>query len=57
MTSVTHVTALASFGERIRRAVDEAFEPGDANTADLNTDISCGVDNWPWLVEAHGRTT
>ncbi len=48
--------ALASFGERIRRAIDEVGELGDANSADLCTEISRGVDKWLWFVEAHGRS-
>ncbi len=45
--------ALASFGERIRRAIDETGELGDADAADICTEISRGVDKWLWFVEAH----
>lgn len=48
--------ALASFGACIRRASDEANELGDANAADLCTEISRGIDKWLWMVEAHGRS-
>jgi len=45
--------ALASFGERIRRAIDELEELGDADATDICTEISRGVDKWLWFVEAH----
>jgi starvation-inducible DNA-binding protein len=45
--------ALASFGERIRRAIDEVDELGDADATDICTEISRGVDKWLWFVEAH----
>jgi len=47
--------ALASFGERIRRAIDETDELGDADTMDICTEISRGVDKWLWFVEAHAE--
>src|SRR5437667_305314 len=47
--------ALASFGERIRRAIDETDELGDADSTDICTEISRGVDKWLWFVEAHGE--
>jgi starvation-inducible DNA-binding protein len=46
--------ALASFGERIRRAIDETDDLGDADAMDICTEISRGVDKWLWFVEAHG---
>jgi starvation-inducible DNA-binding protein len=45
--------ALASFGERIRRAIDEMDDLGDADAMDICTEISRGVDKWLWFVEAH----
>ena len=45
--------ALASFGERIRRAIDETDELGDTDATDICTEISRGVDKWLWFVEAH----
>ncbi len=45
--------ALASFGERIRRAIDETDELGDTDATDICTEISRGVDKWRWFVEAH----
>jgi starvation-inducible DNA-binding protein len=52
-----HVTALsgalAKFGTTTREAIDIAAEAGDADTADLFTEVSRGVDKLLWLVEAH----
>ena len=45
--------ALASFGERVRRAIDETDELGDTDATDICTEISRGVDKWLWFVEAH----
>ncbi len=47
--------ALAYFGELARRAIDQANEIRDADTADLFTEISRGVDKWLWMVEAHNQ--
>jgi starvation-inducible DNA-binding protein len=53
----THVRAmqdaLATFGRGARRAIEEATALNDANTADLFTEISRGVDKSLWMVEAH----
>lgn len=46
-------TALAAFGAKARQAIDAAGELHDADTADLFTEISRGVDKWLWFVEAH----
>ena len=45
--------ALAGFGKGVRRAIDQADELGDKDTADLFTEISRGVDKYLWFVEAH----
>jgi starvation-inducible DNA-binding protein len=51
---VTAVTAaLASFGESVRNAIDETAGFGDADTSDVFTEISRGVDQQLWLVESH----
>src|SRR6266568_220288 len=47
--------ALASFGERIRRAIDETDDLGDDDGTDICTQISRGVDKWLWFVEAHAE--
>ena len=53
----SHVEALSSvmaaFGKSMRRAVAEANNLGDLDTAEMFTEISCGIDKWLWLVEAH----
>lgn len=55
--SLAHVdalaTALASFGKLAREGIDTADEAGDAGTADLFTQISRGIDQQLWFVEAH----
>ena len=45
--------ALASFGSTARKAIDQANELGDLDTADLFTEVSRGIDKWLWFVEAH----
>jgi starvation-inducible DNA-binding protein len=53
----SHVEALsavlAAFGKSVRRATTETNDLGDADTADLFTEISCSIDKWLWFVEAH----
>jgi starvation-inducible DNA-binding protein len=46
-------SALAAFGKLARKAIDEADELGDLDTADLFTAVSRGIDKWLWFVEAH----
>jgi len=46
-------TALSVFGKSCRQGVDTCDELGDADTADLLTEISRGIDKWLWFVEAH----
>ncbi len=52
-----HVIALTSamnqFGATTRAAIDRAAEAGDADTADLLTEISRGIDKLRWMVGAH----
>ncbi len=45
--------ALATFGRGVRKAIDDATALNDADTADLLTEISRGVDKSLWMVEAH----
>ena len=47
--------ALATFGREVRLSIDEATELDDADTADLFTEISRGIDKWLWFVEAHAQ--
>jgi starvation-inducible DNA-binding protein len=52
-----HVAAvsgiLAAFGQSVREAADETTTLGDANTADIFTEISRGIDQQLWFVESH----
>ena len=50
-------SALAAFGHVCRRGIDEADRLGDADTTDILTEISRGVDKWLWFVEAHQQGT
>jgi starvation-inducible DNA-binding protein len=45
--------ALATFGKLVRAAIDRANELGDADTADLFTEVSRETDKNLWFVEAH----
>ena len=47
--------ALSTFGQEARHTIDEADELDDADTADLFTEISRGIDKWLWFVEAHSQ--
>ena len=47
--------ALALFAAAVRKATEAATTLGDADTADLFTDVSRGVDKLLWMVEAHGQ--
>ncbi len=52
-----HLSALidryAAFGNAIRESIDESDEAGDADTADLFTEVSRGIDKQLWFLEAH----
>lgn len=45
--------ALAAFGQSVREAVNTATTIGDADTADILTEISRGIDQQLWFVESH----
>ena len=47
--------ALSTFGHEARTLINEADELDDADTADLFTEISRGIDKWLWFVEAHSQ--
>jgi starvation-inducible DNA-binding protein len=47
--------ALSTFGEEARHTIDQADELDDADTADMFTEISRGIDKWLWFVEAHSQ--
>jgi len=52
-----HVTALAdrygAYAKHVRVAIDQTDELGDADTADLYTEISRAIDKRLWFLEAH----
>jgi starvation-inducible DNA-binding protein len=56
-TGAEHVAALsdalAAFGRAARLGIEEMNELEDADSADILTEISRGVDKWLWFVEAH----
>ncbi len=56
-SGLQHVQALsksaAAFGKSLRKAIDEATEFRDADTADLFTSISREADKYLWMLEAH----
>lgn len=47
--------ALASLGKKVRSAIDKTGKAGDADTADIFTEISRDVDKYLWFVEAHNQ--
>jgi starvation-inducible DNA-binding protein len=46
-------SALAAFGKVARKAIQDANDLNDLDTADVFTEISRGIDKWLWFVEAH----
>jgi starvation-inducible DNA-binding protein len=48
-------SALAQFGRTARIGIEEMNELEDADSADILTEISRGIDKWLWFVEAHGQ--
>ena len=45
--------SLAAFGQSLREVIDQATTFGDADTADLFTKVSHGIDHQLWFVESH----
>lgn len=58
---VAHVEAVAqalsTFGREARASIEKASAFGDADTADLFTEVSRGTDKWLWFVEAHSQAS
>lgn len=56
-TGALHVSALsdalAMFGRSVRMGIEEMDELSDADSTDILTEISRGIDQWLWFVEAH----
>jgi starvation-inducible DNA-binding protein len=57
VAGVDHVTALAErfavYAQHVREAIDQTDNLGDADTADLYTEVSRTVDKRLWFLEAH----
>lgn len=50
-------SALATFAQGVRAAIGHSESFGDADTADLFTEVSRGVDMHLWMVESHKQQT
>lgn len=50
-------SALATFASGTRKAIDQVDQLEDADSVDILTEISRGVDKWLWFVEAHLQGT
>ena len=46
-------SALAEFGKKVRKGIDQTGKWGDSDTADLLTGVSRDVDKYLWFLEAH----
>ena len=49
--------ALSTFGREARATINQVNELDDADTADIFTEISRGIDKWLWFVEAHTQAS
>jgi starvation-inducible DNA-binding protein len=47
--------ALSTFGREARNTINQADELGDADAADIFTEVSRGIDKWLWFIEAHSQ--
>ena len=53
MTALSGV--LAQFGKKVRTGIEETQDLDDADSADILTEISRGLDKWLWFVEVHNN--
>jgi starvation-inducible DNA-binding protein len=49
--------ALSTFGREARMTIEETNALDDADSADMFTEISRGIDKWLWFVEAHTQAS
>ena len=49
--------ALSTFGREARMTIEETQGFDDADTADIFTEVSRGIDKWLWFVEAHTQAS
>lgn len=60
VNGVEHITTLAdryaTYGKHLRVGISKSEELGDADTADLYTEISRAIDKRLWFLEAHLTT-
>ena len=49
--------ALSDFGREVRLTINETQTLEDADTADMVTGVSRGIDKWLWFVEAHTQAS
>ena len=49
--------ALSTFGREARLMIGETDALEDADTAEMFTEISRGIDKWVWFVEAHSQAS
>ncbi len=47
------ITRYGQFANAVRKNIDDADDAGDADTADLFTEVSRGLDKQLWFLEAH----
>jgi starvation-inducible DNA-binding protein len=48
--------ALGQFSGKAREAIDELEDLEDPDSMDILTEVSRGIDQWLWFVEAHQQT-
>jgi starvation-inducible DNA-binding protein len=49
--------ALSTFGREARVTIEETQGLNDADTTDIFTEVSRGIDKWLWFVEAHTQAS
>lgn len=49
--------ALSAFGATLQASLNDTMACNDPNSTDMLTEISRGIDQWLWFVEAHTQAT